>query len=333
MNHNEFFKALKQNELKHVYLFHGEEEYIKEEAYKRLADVLLPQFSELNLSIFDQGSADEIITSCTMAPFMAENRVVLCRFIPKDNDAKKLSDFIDKLPSETTLIFMVRGKADGKMLLIKKLKGMGAEVLFEYLSENDAAKWIMQHALLRKCTVNVADAQFMVKLVGNDMLSINNELSKLCDYVGDGGVITREIISSTVIKNLEYQLYNAYSYFVNGKLKDGFSALEAMTSGKNRDSEALGIAGYFLSCMKATLTAHDLIGKKASRAELEKLTGKKGYALNDLCANAKKFTRNELLSAIEAFSFVSQAMIVYGRSSWAALIDGITAAFSRLSKK
>lgn len=330
MNHNEFFKSVKENRICPVYLFHGEEEYIKEQAFQTLCNLLLPQFSELNLSVFESGSAEEIIASCDSAPFMADKRITLCRFIPKEKDAKKLTEYMDSMPTECVLIFMIQGKADSKLGITKKIKSAGGEVIFDYLTEDDAARWIMQHTSSTGCTVSASNAAFMYQVVGKDMLSIKNELHKLCDYVGSGGVITKPIISDVVIKNTEYQLYSTYSYFVNGKMRDGFLSLESILSGKDRNSEAMGVAGYFLSCLKAALTAYDLLEIKAPQAALEAGTGKRGYALRDLCAISRKFTRAQLLKGIADFSDVAAKRIMLGRSSYNALIDAIAATFSHI---
>lgn len=330
MDYNQFFKSIKEQNLQSVYLFHGEEEYIKETAFAALKEAVLPQFEELNLSYYDNATADEITAACDVAPFMADKRLVICRFLPKDKDAKKLVDYMEKISPYTILIFYIHGKADPKTTIFKKIKAINGEVAFDFLTEEAGAKWVMQHVLENGCTINAQDAAFMVQLVGHDMLSIKNEMNKLCDYVGQGGVITKNIISNVAIKNLEYQLYNAYSFFTKGKMQDGFRSLENIMNGKDRDSEAMGIAGYFLSCVKAALVAYDLLARKASQQEMESVTGKRSYALRDLCAIARKFTREQLLEAIVDFSGVSRIKITQGMSSYNALNDAIIKTFSNI---
>lgn len=330
INHSGFFSEIKSGNLRPIYLFHGDEEYVKEKAYNMLVDTVLPQFKELNISVFNSATADEITSACETVPFMADKRIITVTFIPKDADSKIIIDYISNIPKESIIVFYIKGKADGKTSLVKTLKSIGAEVLFDFLDIDETAKWIVKKAIEEGCSIGKSDAVFMINLVGKDIMSISNELKKLCDYVGENGVISREIISNIVIKNLEFQLYNCYSYFVNGKQKDGFLSLEAITNGKDRDSEAFGIAGYFLSCMKATLVTYDLLKIKASQAELEAKTGKKGYALKDLQKNASRFTRQQLLKAIESFSDITRQKIMFGRSSFAALYDSIISTFSHI---
>ena len=332
MNYNQFFKSLNDGKLQSVYLFHGEEEYIKESAFSALKSKLSLPFEELNMSIFDSGTADDIIAACDVAPFMADKRLTVCRFLPKDKDAKKIVEYIEHISPYCMIVFMLHGKADGKTLLAKKIKSLGGEVIFDYLTEDDAARWLVQHVKEEGCIISTEDARFTVQLVGRDVLSIKNEMSKLCDYVGHDGTITKEIISKVVIKNLEYQLYNTYAFFSNGKMQDGFRSLDNIMNGKDRESESMGVAGYFLSCLKAALTAHDLLERKASQTEMESVTGKRGYALKELCNTARKFTRNQLLNGIIAFSNVSAQKITQGKSSYNALQDAITVTFAFLNK-
>lgn len=328
MNGNQFFKSIKDGDIKSVYLLHGEEEYVKESAFNQLKQAVVTQFEELNLSIFDAASVDEIIASCDTMPMMIEKRMVLCRFIPKD--AKKLTEYMNNISPYCVLVFMVHGMADGKTAVFKKIKELDGEVCFKYLNEDEAVRRIMQHATEAGCTVNSTDSRYMVQLVGKDVLSLKNELAKLCDYVGQGGVITKDIISNVVIKNLEFQLYSTYAYFTNGKMQDGMRSLDNIMNGKDRDSEAMGVAGYFLSCLKAALSAHDLLKGNASQAQLEQETGKRGYALRELCSTAKKFTRGQLLDGIIAFSGVAKAKIMQGRSSYDVLTDAVISTFSHI---
>ena len=330
MNHTEFFKSLKENRLEKVYLFHGDEEYVKEQAFSELKRRLVPQFEELNISVFDTGSADEIIAATDVAPFMTDNRMTIIRFIPKDKDAKKLTDYMERIPDASYLVFYVHGKADAKMTVVKDIKSRGGEVLFDFLNEDESARWVVQQAGKCGCTISIPNAKYMVELVGRDMLSVKNELSKLCDYVGEGGTITKKIIPDIVIKNLEFQLYSAYAYFTNGKMQDGFRAIE---NGKDKDQESFGIAGYFLSCLKAALTAHDLLARKASESELISATGKRGYALKDLCNTSRKFKRDELLDGITRFANVSRTKIVFGMSSYDALRDAIIKTFRAVGSR
>ena len=50
MHYMEFFKSIQRKELTGIYLFYGEEEYVKEEALSQLADALLdPQFRDCTI--------------------------------------------------------------------------------------------------------------------------------------------------------------------------------------------------------------------------------------------------------------------------------------------
>ena len=82
MHYMEFFKSIQRKELTGIYLFYGEEEYVKEEALSQLADALLdPQFRDLNYQTIDgsEVGVDEIINACETVPFMAERRLVVVK--------------------------------------------------------------------------------------------------------------------------------------------------------------------------------------------------------------------------------------------------------------
>ena len=67
-----------QKEFKNVYLFYGEEAYLKQVYKKRMKEALLPDGDEMNFTFFEGKKTEpqEVIQMAQTMPFFAERRVI-----------------------------------------------------------------------------------------------------------------------------------------------------------------------------------------------------------------------------------------------------------------
>lgn len=70
---------IKKGSFKPVYLFYGEEAYLKQQYKNRLKDAVLPEGDTINLSIYSGKGIDveEMIAQADTMPFFAEHRLLL----------------------------------------------------------------------------------------------------------------------------------------------------------------------------------------------------------------------------------------------------------------
>ena len=141
MDYMTFFKSIKTGSLKGAYALHGEEEFVKESALKSLTSSLDEATRDLNLQVIEKAEADDIISACETLPFFGERRVVVCKTLPADSDARKLTSYLPGIPDYTLLIFFIRGKANEKLGIVKALKAENRLVDFAPFRDYEAAKW------------------------------------------------------------------------------------------------------------------------------------------------------------------------------------------------
>ena len=83
MDRKEFARQVKEGGVRGAYLFEGPEENIKAAALSQLRKALLPEgLEELNESVMDAPSADELIAAAETLPFLADKRLVVVRDHP-----------------------------------------------------------------------------------------------------------------------------------------------------------------------------------------------------------------------------------------------------------
>ncbi len=92
MNFQGIYDDIKSRKVKQAYIFHGKEEYVKDDALNKLILLLVTDFSDFNLSIMDNPSPDEIISAAEQLPMMDERRIVLVKNCELLIQAKKKKD-------------------------------------------------------------------------------------------------------------------------------------------------------------------------------------------------------------------------------------------------
>ena len=276
MDRNAFFNLIKENRLSSAYLLHGVEEYVKDSAVSALLETVEEATRPLNVDTLESAEANALTLACDALPFFAERRVVICRAMPKDSDAKAILAYLPKMPETTLLLFLLRGEADMKVAFPKALAKEDRVVAFTELSESEAARWAGQLARRRGVTILPENARFFITLAGTDCARLAGEFEKLACYVGDGNEITREAISKVTTRDLDFIVFSVLDYFLAEKPEDGFRALGAVL----KDGEKpLDIARVLGDKAKLTLEARRRIDQKQPKdAVIKALPCSPGYA-------------------------------------------------------
>ena len=86
MKYEEFLQRFRKGQYDPLYLFVGEEEFLKEEAIQLLSDALVdPGTKEFNYDLLYGGETEgsTVVDMATAYPMMAERRIVILRDIHK----------------------------------------------------------------------------------------------------------------------------------------------------------------------------------------------------------------------------------------------------------
>ncbi|NLO82885.1 MAG: DNA polymerase III subunit delta [Clostridiales bacterium] len=214
--YREIFNDIKKKQFDRLYLFYGEEEYVKEQAMLQLTQAIVTRdMAALNHQVLDGDSvtADDIIYACETLPFMAEKRLVVVKDLPvlmgtrTSFDEDRLKAYLSRLPDTTCLVFYCMGKINKRKSLYNAIQKLGQVVEFQLLKQNEIAKWIVSNLKRRNKKISSAALQHFIDVAGNRLEKIYKELNKLVDYIGDNVYITEEDIDTVVTPSAEYTIF------------------------------------------------------------------------------------------------------------------------------
>jgi DNA polymerase-3 subunit delta len=237
MKYQEFMIQIGQGKLRPVYLFHGEEGFLMEEAVARLKKAILaPGFEDLNYHLLNASSTRpaEIVHLCQTLPFFSSEplawpgraqdqspgsasdwagpggigseanrpphtmrRLVVVRDIEVLSGSETLIPYLDN-PSSTSCLVLVAGKVDERKRLFSALRAQGTVVAFTPLNDAQVKAWIKEVTGSMGITPSPEAVAYLQEVLGHDLYQIRNELEKIFLTVGPGAVGVEEVQSLLV---------------------------------------------------------------------------------------------------------------------------------------
>jgi len=181
---------IRSGRLKPVYLLYGEEEYLRDEAARRIAGACLdPDMRDFNYTVFRAGEADlaSVAAAVMSPPAFAERRVVVLRGFDElsADEQRSFVGALQRMP-RTSLVILIAAAADERTSACRAIAEMGRIVRYRRLYENEAAAWLAEHA--RECGVDLRPEarEYLVTTLGTSAARLAAGLEKACNYAGIG---------------------------------------------------------------------------------------------------------------------------------------------------
>lgn len=198
-----------------VYLLHGEEERLKEEAVNALIQKAIAEDSTgFDLETLDVPAADAstILAAASQVPFTSERRVVLVRGMEQWRDRTRsgeietLAQGISRLGTTACLILVAgadeeeaKRKTAVSVKLDNAVKKHGALVACRAMSTTDVAEWIRRYLQHQGKQIEPAAINTLIEAAGNETQLLEQELRKLINYAGENPVIRQNDVAQIVV--------------------------------------------------------------------------------------------------------------------------------------
>ncbi|MGN0464428.1 MAG: DNA polymerase III subunit delta [Acutalibacteraceae bacterium] len=295
-----------------VYLFYGEESYLKQLYINRIIDKTVNEsFKSFNLHILDgkEATLDMIAECCEALPMMGEYSVTLVDDMALNKlgstENKKLFELIGDLPETTILIFrqdtaQVNPKEKSWAEIIKLVSANGSCVNLSKKSAAELTKILVAGAQKRDCTMKPDTARYLVSVVGDDMTSLLNELDKVCAFAG-GRMITQKDIDAVAVRSLEATTFSLSKALVAGSFDKAYEMLDTLFFRKTEPTLIMGaLISAYVDMYRAKVA---LINGQSATAPAESFNYKnKEFRLTNGARNASKLSVDQLRNALELLS-------------------------------
>ena len=187
-------QQLKSGKTGNLYLFFGEEVFIKD-TYTKYMQNLVPDdgFADFNRIFLDGKSAAERIDDAIDAfPVMSEKKLIIIKdsgiFKARAEGGEETREFwqerLKNLPDFVIIIFDEQ-EVDKRSALYKTVQKNGLAVEFNYLESYELVAWIVREAQKSGKKISKSTAEYLLSLCDPGISNVKNELDKLINYCGD----------------------------------------------------------------------------------------------------------------------------------------------------
>ena len=289
---------IKQRNLKHVYLLHGEEQQVVKIYRNMLLNALLGKDSleelkqDINFSLFIGTPIDvsDVIGIASSFPFLGDKRVILLentKVFSKENS--NLAEFIKNIPETTYMIFTELNVTEKKGLF-KAIEEVGHVAKIDKQKPADVEKWVIRTLSDANKRISRAALESLLTRTDCDMMRLSNEMDKLIAYKGEETDIKLDDVDALVAQNPQDQV---------------FKMIDAMAA-KNMDLAMK----YYMDLLELKVPPSKIISliERHMRILIQvKDMREKGFAASAIAERIKEvksFTANKFVSQASKFSTV-----------------------------
>ncbi len=290
---------IKNGSFSRVYLFHGEEDFLRNSFKKSLADAVVPPDDNMNRTLFSGKDTDvsELISLSETLPFMSERRLILVEdsgFF-KGAVPEEFPEYLGHIPEETVIIFN-ESEVDKKWKMYKAAEKNGKVVLCEKQGDEELIRWIASYLGKASKKIGRPGAELLLMRTGNDMYSLKNEMDKLISFTGDRDSVTEEDIRNCTGVSLNSSIFAMIDDIAEGRQKAALEKYYELTLLKEAPLRILFLLSREFNML---LVAKDLLKEGKNDKEMAEVMKVPWFAVKKYVAAAKRFERERIVRAIE----------------------------------
>lgn len=292
-------KDIKEKNFKRVYLLYGEENYLKRSYKKMLKQAILNDTEDtMNYSYFEGKDVDEIkiIDSAETLPFFADRRLIIVEDSGFFKESKeKIAAYIGNICETTTLVF-IESEIDKRNRVYKAVTKNGMAVELGEQKQGDIENWIGRYLNSVNKKMLVSNVRYLIETVGTNMDNLMSELEKLVAYTLGRDEITKEDIDAIAVVEVTNKIFMMVEAISKKEQQKALSLYDDLLKLKE---PPLRILFLIAKQFNQLFIVKEMSGLHLPNDEIAKKANTKPFVVPKLQSQASKFTKEQLLNAIE----------------------------------
>ena len=313
---------LKTGEYHRMYVFYGEEDYLRENYRRQLREKLVAGPAEdFNYHRFteEEWDVDSFSEAVESIPMMSEYSLVevvdVDPFSRPESERQKLAALFESLPEYCVILYVydvLEWKPDKRMKkLWEPMDKAALAVEFARQEERQLLRWMQRHLAAGQKSMPEELARYLILQTGGSMTILAAELQKLIYYT-DQQVITKNDVDAVVIPVMEAAVFDITREI--GR-KNFDSALQKLRDLLRQDVEPIVINGVIGRHLRQLYSAKVLSDSGKGPFELERLYGIRDFAAREIYNQARGFKKPVLKQAMLESARTDYAMKTSGGDS------------------
>ena len=276
-----------------LYIFHGEETYLRDHYLNRLREVILAgglgEFNRHDLSAKDM-SPHALEEAVDCLPMIAERTLIEVTDFDlfKAGEKEEYIRILSNLPDYCCLVFLydvLEYKPDARTTLAQAVKAHGTAVNFARQSPRELADWVRRHFKAQGKDIDPRLCEELIFLCGDLMHSLQQEVGKIAAYA-KGDKITRADIEAVATPQLSAVVFRIADAIGEKNFDRAAAILGELYQMQKSPYEIMGAFG---KQMRQLYSARLALDRQKNAAWVAGLWGMR-YPADRLLVSARRFS-------------------------------------------
>lgn len=264
-----------------VFLFIGEERYLKDEAVEALKVSVLDKASvDMDYRVFygSDATSREILECAGTPPFLSPKRLIVVKDFERlpQEDRKHLLDYTARPSESACMVFDVRDES-----VLRDLPEVSGRVVTRRFDPPDsvhAVSWIRKTAGLSDKKIDDSAAETLVELKGTNLYVLKGEIEKLAAYAGDRETVTFDDVEAVVGRSFTGSAFDIIWAVGSRDAARAVGLVRDLALSGKKPQEIIGIISWHL--------------KRLARARIMVEAGTSDYAITSGLKISKRYARD-----------------------------------------
>lgn len=233
MLYKQFSQHLQQGDPAPAYLFLGSSDLLLDEAWKALVEKLVPpKARKFNGERLQAGEceAEEALNRLRTLPMFGTRRLLMVQNVEawKKEQRDSLLNYLAH-PNPNACLVLTAASRKGLEKVEAAVNSRGLVVTFPVLGSKEIPRWLQERARQRGKQMSSQAAYYLFEQVGEDLSCLEQELEKLCLYVGDRSRIELEDLEEAVSAQKTFTVFELVRYVGQKNAGMALRSLRALT--------------------------------------------------------------------------------------------------------
>ena len=289
-------EEIRKGKISQLYLFQGEEEYLKTEALNQIKKNLFqdPAAESFNFRIFygkDLDCADFLNELYTL-PALSSKKLLVIKNSDRLNvsSQNEISKALITLPPSVHLIFFFQ-KIDKRKKLFRAIQKKGRCINFYSFKERNLIFWVIDQFRKRKKEISKEIVSFLLGKTGSQLEDLEKEIEKVSLYTGSK---TQIGVDDLKVASDEYQTFSIYDLIDKIMEKKTEASLKILSKLIQEGKKGVELVGLFYWQFSRLWKAKALQVEGSSPEELGRKLGIPPYYLTKFLNKMGNFSKEEL---------------------------------------
>jgi len=323
----DFLESVKREGIAPVYLFYGQEAYLRKQAVEELKRrILTEQSAQFNFDYADgeEIAVEDIVSLAETPPFFSGLRLIVVSHSPyfappkrlratRNQDKGDLPDpegqegiiatgdrilikYLENPCKTTCLVFDTSQKIDQRKKISKVVHKIGHVVDFDYLKTAELSRWLARRCDRAGKIMAPGCAELLINRLGKSMYTLENELDKLIFYTGSRNSINREDILKITAPQAEENIFEMVDAIGERRVEKVLQGLkELLGAGYNSAYISFMVSRQF----RLILQAQELAGQGAKETQLSRLLGVHAFVAKKILTQSHNFKPAQVKEILE----------------------------------